>query len=128
MERFSAERAEPYYPQDDQPLAAFTLPHADMVARFSPAHRATDAGDNKPGPVEYWSFRFPCGLVTFITYHLYSPPVPSGTITASSPDITHILLHLPILDCLFCRLDYAEPDLYRSRYGEPADTNQYTTK
>ena len=102
---FHAERAEPYYPRDDQPLIAFTLPHADMVARFGPAHRPMDAEDNEPGPCEYWSFRFPCGLVTFITYHFHAPTGAGGDVTSSSPDIGHILQHLPIADCLFWRLD-----------------------
>lgn len=113
---FRAERAEPYYPRDTQPLIAFTLPHADVVARFGPAHRAMDADDNEPGPCEYWSFRFPCGLVTFITYHFHVPTGPGGDVTASSPDIAHILQHLPISDCLFWRLDHAAPEYFHERY------------
>lgn len=128
MENFSVERAEPYYPGDDQPLIGFTLPYTDMVARFGPAHRLTDAGDNEPGPAEYWSFRFPCGLHTFITYHRDAPPAPGGTVTASSPDITHILQHLPITDCVFWRLDHDEADLYRKKYGTPSDACSLLTE
>ena len=119
---FHAEPAEPYFPPDDQPLIAFTLPHADMVGRFGPAHRPMDDEDNEPGPVEYWSFRFPCGLVTFIAYHLYAPTGAGGVVTSSSPDIDHILQHLPITDCFFWRFDHAEPDLYRRRYTIPSGT------
>jgi hypothetical protein len=119
---FHAERAEPYYPRDDQPLIAFSLPHADMVARFGSAHRLMDAEDDEPGPAEYWSFRFPCGLVTFITYHFHTPPAPGGTVRASSPDIEHILRHLPVADCLFWRLDRDLPDFFRERYGTVSGT------
>ena len=114
---FQAERAEPYYPRDDRALIAFLLPHAEMIERFGPAHRQMDAEDNEPGPCEYWSFRFSCGLTTFITYHFHAPTGPGGDVTSSSPDIAHILQHLPIADCLFWRLDHAEPELYRERYG-----------
>lgn len=117
-----AERAEPYYPRDDQPLVAFTLPYAEMVERFGPAHRQMDAQNNEPGPCEYWSFRFTCGLTAFITYHFHAPTGPGGEVTASSPDIGHILSHLPIADCLFWRLDTAEPRLYQERYGTASGT------
>lgn len=119
---FQAERAEPYYPRDDQPLIAFTLPHAAMVERFGPAHRQMDAEDNEPGPCEYWSFRFPCGLTAFITYHFHAPTGAGGSVTSSSPDIGHILQHLPVADCLFWRLDHAEPDFYQQRYGSTSGT------
>ena len=79
-----------------------------------------DAEYNEPGPCEYWSFRFPCGLVTFITYHFHAPTGAGGDVTSSSPDIGHILQHLPIADCLFWRLDHAEPALYQQRYGTPS--------
>ena len=115
---FTAERDEPYYPKDDQPLVAFTLPHEEMVRRFGPAHRSMDERDNEPGPCEYWSFRFPCGLSLFIAYHFHCPPAPGGNICASSPDICHILDHLPIEDCVFWRLDEAEPALFNQKYGK----------
>ncbi len=57
-----AELAPPFYPKDDRPLVAFTLPYAQMVERFGPAHRVMDELDNEPGPCEYWSFVFPCGM------------------------------------------------------------------
>ncbi len=120
------ERAEPYYPRDDRPLLAFTLPYAEMVARFGPAHRQMDDRDDEPGPCEYWSFRFPCGLTTFITYHFHAPTGPGGRVTASSPDIRHNVSHLPIVDCIFWRLDTAEPDLFRKRYGNPSDGCGYS--
>jgi hypothetical protein len=114
---FHAERAEPYYPSDTQPLLAFSLPHAEMIDRFGPAHRQMDAEDDEPGSCEYWAFRFPCGLTTFIAYHLHSPKGSDGVVTASSPDIGHILQHLPIKQWLSWRFDLAEPDLFRQRYG-----------
>lgn len=117
-----AERAEPYHPRDSRPLLAFKLSHGEMVERFGPPHRQTEPGDNEPGPCEYWSFQFPCGLTVFITYHFHSPPAPSGDVCASSPDIGHILAHLPAADCLFWRLDDAEPDLYRSLYENRRDS------
>ena len=116
------ERGEPYYPRDDQPLIAFTLSHPEMVERFGPAHRQMDAQDDEPGPCEYWSFRFPCGLITFIAYHFHVPTGAGGTVYATSPDIAHIIKHLPIVDCLFWRLDYAEPEIYQQRYGNVSDT------
>lgn len=112
-----AERAEPYYPRDDQPLLAFILPLAEMIARFGPAHREKDDLDNEPGPCSYWSFRFSCGLVVFITYHLHAPTGPTGSVTSSAAEIDHILEHLPVADCLFWRLDHDEPDFFQSRYG-----------
>jgi hypothetical protein len=112
-----AEHAPPFYPKDDRPLVAFTLPYAEMVARFGPAHRAMDELDNEPGPCEYWSFIFPCGLTTFITYHFHAPTGAGGNVSASSQEIDHILEHLPIRDCVFWRLDVAEPVIYRERGG-----------
>jgi len=117
-----AERAEPYYPRDDQPLIAFTLPYADMVERFGPPHRQMHAEDNEPGPCEYWSYCFPCGLTTFITYHFHSPTGAGGVVTSSSPDIAHILQHLPVTDCLFWRLDHAQSEFYQQRYGSHSGT------
>lgn len=113
----NAERAEPYYPKDDWPLFDFKLPHSEMVSRFGPAHRQMDEKDNEPGPVEYWSFRFGCGLRVFITYHFHDPTGAGGVVTATSPDIGHILKHLDVADCLTWRLDLAEPEFYQKRYG-----------
>ena len=117
---FHSERAESYCPQDDQPLVAFTLAHPHMIARFGPAHRQMGVEDNEPGPCEYWSFKFPCGLITFITFHFHIPTGPGGDVVASSPDVEHILQHLPIRDCLIWRLDHNEPDFYRQRYSRAA--------
>jgi hypothetical protein len=114
--KIAAERAPPYYP-DDQPLVAFQLSHDEMVNRFGLSHRVMDENDNEPAPCEYWSFIFPCGLSIFIAYHLEVPTGPTGSVYASSRDIGHILEHLPVEDCVFWRLDKAEPDIYSQRGG-----------
>lgn len=114
--KIDAERAPPFYP-DDQQLVAFHLSYEEMVSRFGPAHRVMDEDDNEPGPCEYWSFVFPCGLSIFITYHWAGSPIPNGVVCASSPAIDHVLEHLPIADCIFWRLDEAEPEIYCQRGG-----------
>ena len=113
----AAEHAPPFYPRDDRPLIAFTLPYKEMVNRFGPCHRVMDEQDNEPGPCEYWSFVFPCGMNIFITYHFQAPTGAGGQVCASSPEIEHILEHLPISDCVFWRLDTAEPEIHRERGG-----------
>lgn len=112
-----AERAQPYYPEDDQVLLCFRLSHASAVERLGIAHRQMDAEDNEPGPCEYWSFRFSCGLRVFIVYRFDGPIGPGGDVLATSPDIDHILTHIPLTDCVFWRLDHAQPEFYRQRYG-----------
>jgi len=113
----TAKRAAPFYPKDDQPLVAFTLTYQETVDRLGPAHRVMDDMDNEPGPCEYWSFCFPCGMTIFITYHFHAPTGAGGVVCASAPEIDHILEHLPVRDCVFWRLDVAEPEIYRKRGG-----------
>jgi hypothetical protein len=125
--KIDAERAPPFYP-DDQPLIAFQLSYDEMVLRFGPSHRVMDENDNEPGPCEYWSFAFPCGLTIFIAFHLDAPTGPSGNVHASSRDIGHILEHLPVGDCVFWRLDTAEPDIYSQLGGNSSATCQWVTK
>lgn len=98
--KIDAERAPPFYP-DDQPLIAFQLSYDEMVLRFGPSHRVMDENDNEPGPCEYWSFAFPCGLTIFIAFHLDAPTGPSGNVHASSRDIGHILEHMPVVTVYF---------------------------
>jgi len=122
-----AERAPPFYP-DDQPLIAFQLSYDEMALRFGPSHRVMDENDNEPGPCEYWSFAFPCGLTIFIAFHLQAPTGPSGNVHASSRDIGHILEHLPVDDCVFWRLDIAEPDIYSQLGGTSSAKCQWGAK
>ncbi|MBB5033898.1 hypothetical protein [Prosthecobacter vanneervenii] len=125
--KIEAERAPPFYP-DHYPLIAFQLSYEEMVTRFGLPHRVMDENDNEPCPCEYWSFLFPCGLSIFIAFHLQAPTGPTGSVYASSRDIGHILEHLPVNDCVFWRLDIAEPDLYRERGGILSSTCPCGTK
>jgi hypothetical protein len=122
-----AERAPPFYP-DHYPMIAFQLSYEEMVSRFGPSHRVMDEHDNEPGPCEYWSFIFPCGISIFIAFQLAAPNGPTGSVYASCRDIGHILEHLPVGDCVFWRLDIAEPEIYSQRGGTSSATCQWGAK
>jgi hypothetical protein len=112
-----ADRAEPYYPGNDECLVSFLMPHEEFVARFGAAHRQMDERDSEPGPCEYWAFRFPCGLSVFLVYHPTRPPAPGCYVYADRPDIDHVLQHIGLSDRVEWRLDYAHPDVFRERHG-----------
>ena len=113
-----ANRAEPYYPGNNECLVSFPMPYDEFVGRFGPAHRQMDDRDNEPGPCEYWAFRFPCGLSVFLVYHLTRPPAPGCYVYANRPEIDHLLHHVPIADRVEWRLDRAHPDVFRGRHGD----------
>lgn len=113
-----AERAEPYYPGNDECLVSFLMPYEEFVGRFGPAHRQMEDRDDEPGPCEYWAFRFPCGLSVFLVYHPSRPPSPGCYVCANRPETDHLLHHLQIADRVEWRLDRAHPDAFRERHGE----------
>lgn len=113
---FTAPKAEPYYPRDDQPLVAFRMSHAEMQARFGPAHRAMDAQDNEPGLCEYWAYRLSDSLSVLITFHFGFPGGSAGEITATEPDIGGIIASLGIADAVFWRFDRDGAEFFKKRY------------
>lgn len=112
-----ATMAKPVYPGDDRALLAFDLPAEEMVRRLGPSHLQMDESDGEPGPCEYWSYRFPCGLTVLIVHHFQAPGDYSGTVYADAPEIQHILHHLPLADCVSWRLDREVSNFYEDWYG-----------
>ena len=115
-----ADRADPYYPGNDECLISFVMPYDEFVNRFGPAHRQMDARDEEPGRCEYWAFRFSCGLSTFLVYHFDRPGAPACLVYADRPEVDHVAEHLHVADRIEWRLDDAHPDLFRQRHGQSA--------
>ncbi len=105
------------YPGDDRALLSFDLPADEILRRLGPSHLQMDETDGEPGPCEYWSYRFPCGLTTLIVHHFQAPGDYGLTVYADAPEIQHILHHVPLADCVSWRLDREVSSFYEDWYG-----------
>lgn len=95
---------------------AFPLPFPDLPTWLFVCNVSRHVAAEKLGPpmltdwidglgnADFWAFEFPCGLkVAFEFYHL----VPRGRLIADSPELDHILRHIPFSLAECVRIDDA---------------------
>jgi hypothetical protein len=69
----------------------FEMPREEVHQWFGPPHRVEV--DDGLGTADWWAFAYPCGLEILVEYLHY--PCAVG-VFADSPEIEHVLRHIPV--------------------------------
>lgn len=105
-----AQKAE-HFPREPRPLLSFRLSQAEVIRRLGAPHREGNMGENGTDTCLYWAFLFDCKLEVYVKFILNNPLGQQGDVSASAPDVPHVLQHLPVSDATCWRADRSRPAL-----------------